>query len=524
MLPDRVVAACPGGLDSDYDNGRVVAEPTPFRLGFPKARHDHDGPTELTHLSTAILPNAMNQPERTSTDHVSANRSGEPTAANLPAANSDRQPGRPDRRDFLKRGTAASAGLASAVAAIPAVHAAEEAKGEDQLVKIGIVGAGGRGGGALGNTLSINENIKLLAIADLNTEKLPRLRDSLAARHEGKVDVPDERMYGGIDGYKRVLDDDEIDVVLFATPPGFRPMYVRDAVDAGKHVFAEKPTCVDPAGYRICMQADAKARENGTAIVTGTQYRRQTNYMEVVNRIHEGEIGDVIGATTRYCSTGIWYRGRREGMSDTEYQIFNWMHFIWLSGDQIAEQAIHNIDVMNWVMGGPPLNAFGGGGRFTRPDDSEMWDNMAIDYEYPGNRFVSFMCRQIPNTQSENGSVVYGSKGQATILGGNSGASIADRDGNEVWSMKGDIGAAYQQEHKDLVDSIRAGKPIVEFAQTSKSSLTAVMGRLAAYSGKRVSWDFVTEESELDLFPEDFDIDGSLESPGYAVPGKYDLV
>lgn len=427
------------------------------------------------------------------------------------------------RRDFLKRSAAASVGTASLLSSIPAVHAEQSASAGEEPVRLGLVGAGGRGAGAINDSLSINQGVELIAIADLDDEKLPNLRNSLAARHEGKVNVADDKLYGGIDSYKRILDDDAIDVVLFATPPGFRPMLVMDAVDAGKHVFAEKPTCVDPAGYRICIQAHDKAKANGTAIVTGTQYRRQANYMEAIRRIHEGEIGDVIGATTRYCSTGIWYRNRREGMSDTQYQIFNWMHFIWLSGDQIAEQAIHNIDVMNWLMGGPPLNAFGSGGRFTRPDDSEMWDNMAIDYEYPGGKFVSFMCRQIPSSESENGSVIYGSKGRATILGSNSGASLVDRDGNEIWSMKGNIGAAYQQEHKDLIDSIRAGKPIVEFKETSESSLTAVMGRMAAYTGQRVSWEFVTEKSTLDLFPDPFDIDGPLESPGYAIPGQTKL-
>ncbi len=428
-----------------------------------------------------------------------------------------------DRRQFMKRGTAASAGVASLLTTIPAVHAEEEAKADESLVRIGLVGAGGRGGGAIGDSLSINQNVKLVAIADINGDKLPNVRASLAARHEDGVDVSDDRLYGGIDAYKRVLDDSDVDVVLFATPPGFRPAYVRDAVDAGKHVFAEKPTCVDPAGYHVCLEAHKRAEANGTSIVTGTQYRRQTNYIEAIRKIHEGSIGDVIGATTRYCSHGIWYRPRREEMSDTEYQIHNWMHFIWLSGDQIAEQAVHNIDLINWLMGGPPLNAYGSGGRFTRPEDSEMWDSMSIDYVYPDEKIVSFMCRQIPSTQAENGSVIYGSEGRATILGGNSGASIVDRDGNEIWSMEGNISAAYQQEHKDLIDSIRAGKPIVELKETADSSLTAAMGRLAAYSGQKVSWDFVSQESTLDLFPENLDIDGDLESPGYAIPGKYEL-
>ncbi|MGB7347285.1 MAG: Gfo/Idh/MocA family oxidoreductase, partial [Pirellulaceae bacterium] len=390
-------------------------------------------------------------------------------------------------------------------------------------VRIGLVGAGGRGGGAINDTLTINEKIRVVAIADLDEDKPAGLKKGIE-RYGDKVAIDDSKLYSGIDSYKRILDDEEIDLVLFATPPGFRPQYVAEAVDAGKHVFAEKPTCVDPAGYKTCLWAHAKAESNGTSIVTGTQYRRQTSYVDAVKRIHDGEIGDIVSSSMRYCSNGIWYKNRREDMSDTQYQLFNWMHFIWLSGDQIAEQAVHNVDTMNWIMGGPPESAYGSGGRFTRPEDSEMWDNVEVDFIYPGNRPCSFMCRQIPGAAGDNSNVIYGTKGICTIYGGNKGANITDREGNETWTTKGDIGAAYKQEHKDLVDSILNNKPIVELKQTADSSLTAVMGRMAAYTGQKVEWDFVTEKSELSLFPENFDINGSLESPGFAVPGKTKLI
>ena len=262
------------------------------------------------------------------------------------------------RRGFLKTGTALSAGVAAG-ATTRVMRGAEPAGGDSQLVRIGLVGAGGRGSGAINNTLTINENIKVNAITDLVPEKITNLTKAISKKYEGKVDVAENKMYSGIDGYRRILDDPEIDLVLFATPPGFRPQYIAEAVDAGKHIFAEKPTCVDPAGYRICLSAHEQAKKNGTAIVTGTQYRRQENYVEAIRRIHAGEIGDVISAKMRYCSNSIWFRNRKEGMSDTEYQIYNWMHFVWLSGDQIAEQAVHNVDAMNWVMGGPPESAFG---------------------------------------------------------------------------------------------------------------------------------------------------------------------
>ena len=426
----------------------------------------------------------------------------------------------PTRRRFLKQSSVASAALTLGLAA----DAVADSSSLSEMINVGIVGTGGRGGGAARDTLAINPNVRLIAMADLYPEKCHSMRKSLARRYDQRVAVDDKNIFGGLDGYRNVLDHPDVDIVLLTTPPGFRPSYLAEAVAAGKHVFAEKPTCVDPVGYRICLEADRAARAQGTAIVTGTQYRRQKNYMEVMRQIHEGAIGDVVSATSRYCTSGIWNRPRKPGMSDAEYQLYNWMHFIWLSGDQIVEQAVHNIDAMNWLMGGPPVAAYGSGGRFTRPTGSQMWDNVSIDYAYPDNRLLSFQCRQIPHTKGENGSVVYGTEGIATIGAANKGASIIDRSGRQVWSMKGDINAAYQQEHKDLVDSIRAGKPIVELAETADSSLTAVMGRLAAYTGQRVDWKFVTQQSTLDLFPDKLSLDGSLPIASYAVPGVTKLI
>ncbi|MCH2201906.1 MAG: Gfo/Idh/MocA family oxidoreductase [Fuerstiella sp.] len=425
------------------------------------------------------------------------------------------------RRSFLQSGTAvtvAAAGLASRP-----VRGAEPGTALE-TVRLGLVGAGGRGSGAIENSMSINDNVKLVAIADVNARKPVSLLRRAEPKYGARVAVTSNKIHTGLDGYKRILDDPDVDLVLFATPPGFRPRHLLEAVEAGKHVFAEKPTCVDPAGYRICRKAHALAEANGTSIVTGTQYRRQSNYVESVNRIRDGAIGEVIGSQMRYCASGIWYRPRREGMSDTEYQIYNWMHFIWLSGDQIVEQAVHNIDTMNWIMGGPPEIAYGGGGRFTRPDDSQMWDNMAVDFVYPGNRMCSFMCRQVPNTETDNSNVIYGTDGVMTIYGGDRGSLMSDRDGTERWSMKGDIGAAYQQEHQDLVNSIVTGNPVVELNDTADSSLTAVIGRMAGYTGKNVTWDFAVNHSTLDMFPGELNYDGDMPNPPFAIPGKEPLV
>lgn len=310
---------------------------------------------------------------------------------------------------------------------------------------------------------------------------------------------------------------------MLTTSPGFRPSHIKQAVAAKKHVFAEKPVCVDPAGYRMCCEAHDQALKQGTAIVTGTQYRRQTSFIDAIKKVHDGVIGKVVGMTGRYCSSGIWYRPRQPGMSDAEYQIHNWMHFIWLSGDQICEQAVHNIDAMNWVMGGPPDKCFGSGGRFFRPKDSEMWDAMSIDYEYPGQRLVSFKCRQWPRSAGSFDNIVYCEGGVASIKAFSNGAVIVDSDGKRVHKAKGNIGAAYVQEHKDLVNSIIAGQPIVELRQTAESSLTAAMGRMAAYTGRDVSWEFATK-SKLDLFPQNLTLQSKIQSPGVALPGQTRLI
>ena len=411
---------------------------------------------------------------------------------------------------------------AAATLSTTMVHSSLAAADAREL-RIGVIGCGGRGGGAINDSLSINEGVKLVATADLYGSKCASLWKAMREAHPGKVASADT-IHEGFDGYRRILDDPSIDLVHVTTSPGFRPSYTLAAVEAGKHVFTEKPACVDPAGYRVCLTAHDAAVAKGTAIVAGTQYRRQVNYLGAIEQIRNGAIGDVIGATARYCAGGIWYRPRTEGMSDAEYQMNNWYHFVWLSGDQIVEQAVHNLDTMNWVMGATPVAAFGSGGRFTRPDDSELWDSFSINYEYPGDRIVSFMCRQIPGAATDVSNVVYGSQGECHIGAANAGSRIFDRAGKEVWEMKGSIADAYKQEHKDLVDSIRAGKPIVELRQMADSSLVAVMGRMAAYSGQKVSWKFASEESQLDLFPKDLTWTSSLPRQAPAVPGKTKLI
>jgi myo-inositol 2-dehydrogenase / D-chiro-inositol 1-dehydrogenase len=427
------------------------------------------------------------------------------------------------RREFTLSG-AALVSAASAAASFTAamVHSSRAAAEETRELRIGVIGCGGRGTGAINDSLSINSGVKLVAVADLYGRNCERAWKAMREAHPGKVAASDTS-HEGLDGYKRILDDPNVDVVHVTSTPGFHPLHARAAIAAGKHVFVEKPACVDPAGYRICLEAHDEAVAKGLAIVAGTQYRRQVNYVGAVDQIREGAIGDVIGAEARYCSTGVWYRPRTEGMSDAEYQLNNWYHFVWLSGDQLLEQGVHNLDVINWVMGDNPVSAYGSGGRFVRPDDSELWDTFGVNFEYPGDRFVSFQSRHLPNTLSDVRNVIHGSQGTCHIGGANAGSRIVDRAGKVVWEMKGSLADAYKQEHKALIDSIRAGKPIVELRQMADSSLVGVLGRLAAYTGQKVTWKFAAEESKLDLFPKDLTWQSSLPSPGFAVPGKTKL-
>jgi myo-inositol 2-dehydrogenase / D-chiro-inositol 1-dehydrogenase len=424
------------------------------------------------------------------------------------------------RREFTRGGAAIATAAASLSATM--VHSSHASAEEPRPLRIGVIGCGGRGSGAINDSLSINSGVKLVAVADLYGRNCERAWKMMREAHPDKVAATDTS-HDGLDGYKRILDDPNVDVVHVTSTPGFHPLHARAAIAAGKHVFVEKPACVDPAGYRICLEAHDDAVAKGLAIVAGTQYRRQVNYVGAVDKIREGAIGDIIGAQARYCSPGIWYRPRTEGMSDAEYQLNNWYHFVWLSGDQLLEQGVHNLDVINWVMGENPVSAYGSGGRFTRPDDSELWDTFGVDLEYPGDRFVSFQSRHLPNTLSDVGNVIHGSQGTCHIGGGNTGSRIVDRAGKVVWEMKGSIADAYKQEHKALIDSIRSGKPIVELRQMADSSLVGVLARLAAYTGQKVTWKFVAEESQLDLFPKDLTWTSSLPSPGFAVPGKTKL-
>lgn len=426
------------------------------------------------------------------------------------------------RRDFIA--TTAAVGAAGLIAPVGfGSWQVQNASAGGKVVRIGLIGCGGRGSGAANDSLSINPNVRIVAMADIDVAKAKAARDALKEAHGDRVAVGDERIFGGLDGFQKVIDLKDVDLVILATAPGFRHVHITAAVAARKHVFAEKPVCVDVAGYHACCAAHDKALAQGTSIVTGTQYRRQTSFVEGIKRIREGMIGEVVGMTARYCANGIWYRDRKPGMSDMEYQIYNWMHFIWLSGDQVAEQAVHNIDVIHWVMGGPPVRAYASGSRWNRPADSEMWDSVSCDFEFADGRIASFMGRHWSNADNQLDNVVYGSKGIAYLRAFDGGTQITDRSGKELFSIPGSLGAAYREEHKQLVDAVGAGRQIVELRQTAEASMMAIMARESAYSGQTATWDFMVNKSKLDLMPKTVAIPGDAPKPFMRKPGEYRL-
>ena len=417
--------------------------------------------------------------------------------------------GKISRRDVLKAGAVSS--TAAFMGCVPLVHAG----GQEATIKIALVGCGGRGTGAAENCLNAADNVQIVALGDMFKEKVDATAKQLKANPGFKV--PAENVFTGFDAYKKVLQT-SADLVLFATPPGFRPMHFAAAVEAGKHVFLEKPVAVDPTGVRKVIETGKKAAEKKLAVVAGTQYRHQTSFMETIKRVHDGAIGDIRGGRAFYNTGALWFKERAAGMSEMEWQLRNWLYFDWLSGDHIVEQHIHTIDTTDWVMNARPVNAVGTGGRAVRTGEQfgNIWDHFTVDYEYPKKVHVMSMARQWANTTGYVGAEFDGTKGSVDVYK----AEIYDLDGKRTWKFDGQISIAkaYVQEHTDLINSIRAGKPLNESEQVAHSTLTAILGREAAYTGKKISWQEISE-SELDLSPEKYEMGENPVRP-VPVPGK----
>ncbi len=417
------------------------------------------------------------------------------------------------RRTFL--------GTTAAAAAALAMPGRLFAQGSD-TIRIGLIGCGGRGTGAASDALRASAGVELVALGDLMPDRLAQCRDELAkvaaenADFAAKYKVTDERCFTGFDAYEKVLASD-VHLVILATPPGFRPQHLAAAVAAGKHVFAEKPVAVDAAGVRSVLATYELARKKGLGIGVGTQRRHQAEYLATIERIHDGAIGEVLSGQVYWNQGGLWSREHEAGWTDGEWQIRNWLYFTWLSGDHIVEQHVHNIDVANWVLGAHPIRATGVGGRQGRvePRFGHIYDYFAIDFEYPNGARVLSMCRQIQGTRNRVGERFIGTVGQSNAAGEITGAHAwkfepADRPT-----------ASMVQEHADLVASIRAGRPFNELKQIAESTLSAIMGREAAYTGQELAWDDVLNADQV-LAPPEVGF-GPMEVPSVAMPGRTKL-
>jgi len=315
----------------------------------------------------------------------------------------------------------------------------------------------------------------------------------------------------GWDAYKKVIESG-VDMVILATPPGFRPIHFAAAIEAGKHVFFEKPVGVDPVGIRKVIEYAKKAKEKKLAVVAGTQRRHQKSYNEAMKRIHDGAIGEIVAARCYWNGDTPWRNPRKEGETDMEYQLRNWYHYTWLCGYHIVEQHVHNLDVMNWALQGHPVSAVAVGGKQVRvePEYGNGWDHFAVDFEYPNDVHVLSMCRHWPGTPGNVSEAVVGTKGKS-----NCSSRIT---GPNEWSLQGGDNKPYVQEHTDLIASIRSGNPLNEAEQVATSTLTAIMGREAAHTGQIIKWDQFLN-SDLDLSPPKYE-NGPLPPPPVWKPGK----
>jgi predicted dehydrogenase len=419
----------------------------------------------------------------------------------------------PSRRQFLEVSTLAVASSLSALAVPKNVHA----QGSEEL-KVGLIGCGGRGSGAASQALKADSKVKLWAMADAFADRLELSLNSLQ-KIEGvaeKLDVAPERQFVGFDAYKNVIDC--CDVVLLCTPPHFRPLHLEAAVAAGKHVFAEKPVAVDAPGVRRVLKICEAAKQKNLSIVSGLCLRYDWRFQETIKRIHDGQIGQVQALLANDYRGSIWVKPRQPEWSDMTWQMRNWYYFTWLSGDFNVEQHVHYLDVCSWIKGEYPVKAVGLGGRQVRttPEYGHIYDHFSVVYEYADETKLFSNCRQMANCIGDMSCHVYGTKGLAHLGERRRGMLIKSDAGD--WRYEGEENNLYQTEHDELFASIRNGRPLNNGEYMAKSSLVAIMGRMAAYTGQAITWEMAMDSQE-DLTPPAYDWDVELAVPPVAMPG-----
>ncbi len=410
-----------------------------------------------------------------------------------------------NRRDFLKTSAVAAGTVAAAQLAL---QSGVYASGDD-AIKVGLVGCGGRGTGAASQALRTEGNVKLVGVADAFEDSaknvVRNLRESLGEQKE-RVAVKDDMIFTGFDAYQKLIDSG-IDLVILATPPGFRPIHFEYAVRAGKNIFMEKPVAVDAPGVRQVLEANKIAKEKKLKVGVGLQRHHQAPYLETIARLKDGAIGDIIALRVYWNGGGVWEpRLKRENAkNEMEYQMRNWYYYNWLCGDHIVEQHIHNLDVGNWVKGGYPVRASGMGGREVRKDKryGEIYDHHAVEYEFADGTRMYSQCRHIPNCWNSVSEYAHGSKGTCDI----SGAKIMV-PGAEDWRFREKSKDAYQVEHDDLFHAIRTGADYNEADNGAMSTMTAILGRLCTYSGKVIEMSDALA-SNISLMPKTFSWDAN---------------
>ncbi|MBC2839328.1 Gfo/Idh/MocA family protein [Robiginitalea sp. SC105] len=432
------------------------------------------------------------------------------------------------RRTFIK-----TSALAASAALLPSLEMQAMARVFNETkLKIALVGCGGRGTGAANQALQADPNVELVAMADLFEDRLNDSYGNLAEAYQGtgKINVADKHKFVGFDGFKKAID--LADVVLLATPPGFRPYHFAYAVENGKHVFMEKPVATDAPGIRKVLETARLADEKKLNVVVGLQRHYQENYIKTLEQIQSGAIGRIRSGQVYWNSAGVWVRPREAGQSELEYQMRNWYYFNWICGDHILEQHIHNIDVANWFLGEYPVSAQGMGGRLVRTgqDHGEIFDHHFVEYTYPNGAVIASQCRHQPGTMYRVGECFQGTGG--SVVTNDAGvAKLYDLDGKETASIASTEGHnPYQEEHVQLFASIREGGQINDAYNGARSTLTAIMGRMATYTGQVISWEEAMN-SQVRLMPEEVtwettppslpDADGRYPIP---TPGQYQAV
>jgi len=400
------------------------------------------------------------------------------------------------RRDFLKT-SAAVAG--TALAGGLSVARGAQAAGSD-LVKIALVGCGGRGTGAAVEALKnkAHPNVKLIAVADAFRDRVDACLKGVQGECPDKVDVPEERKFTGLDCHLGAIASGA-DMVLLCTPPGFRPVQFEAAVKAGKHVFMEKPVATDAPGVRRITAANQEAKKKKLLVAVGHHLRHEDKHREVVKRIHDGAIGDLKFMRAYFDTGAIWVRPRQAGQTEMQYQVRNWYHFTWICGDHIVEQHVHDIDVCNWIHGGHPVEANGMGGRqvCTAKDQGEIYDHHAVEFTYEDGVKLFSYCRQIDGCWGSFSEHAHGTKGRVAIEGHGTSELLVDGQKPMRWRR---IGDGHQIEHDDLFAALVAGQPYNEADWAADSTMTAILGRMATYSGQVVTWEQGIN-SQLDLMP-----------------------